>query len=69
MEIGTCKKCVFYTKSESQMKRGFCSCPVVCDDTGDCYEAPINGIYATCDECRGELWVGEDFGCIHFEAK
>lgn len=28
---------------------------------------PSDGIYATCDEGRGELQVGKDFGCIHFE--
>lgn len=28
---------------------------------------PKDGVYATCDESRGELQVGEDFGCIHFD--
>lgn len=28
---------------------------------------PDDGIYATCDEGRGHLIVGKNFGCIHFE--
>jgi hypothetical protein len=28
-----------------------------------------DGIYAGCDENRGYLLVGENFGCIHFEQK
>lgn len=32
-------------------------------------EPPKDGVHATCDEGRGELQVGEDFGCIHWEKK
>ena len=28
-------------------------------------DAPHDGVYASCDESRGMLCVGEDFGCIH----
>lgn len=27
------------------------------------------GVYASCDEYRGELTVGKNFGCIHFEQR
>ena len=29
--------------------------------------APVNGVCASCDEMRGFLSVGEDFGCIYHE--
>lgn len=29
----------------------------------------IDGMRATCDEGRGHLMVGKDFGCVHFEPK
>lgn len=28
-----------------------------------------DGIWADCDENRGAVETGQDFGCIHFEAK
>lgn len=30
---------------------------------------PEDGIYASCDEGRGTLFVGPSFGCIHHEPK
>ena len=30
---------------------------------------PDDGIYASCDEDRASLFVGKNFGCIHFELK
>lgn len=30
---------------------------------------PSTGVFATSDEERGDLLVGEDFGCIHFQQK
>lgn len=30
---------------------------------------PEDGIYASCDEERGDLYVGKNFGCIHFIEK
>lgn len=26
-------------------------------------------LFSTCDESRGEIEIGENFGCIHFEQK
>lgn len=49
---------------------GRCHNPLLTDDDnnpdGIC---PDNGVYATCDEHRGEFRVGPNFGCIHFEEK
>ena len=28
---------------------------------------PVDGVYASCDEWRGSLTVGQDFGCIHWD--
>lgn len=30
-------------------------------------KTPEDGVYAGCDERRAFLYVGENFGCIHFE--
>lgn len=55
-------------------KTGFCLHPLMYSDhvngwMGRPYpESPIiNGVEASCDEQRGDLVVGEMFGCIHFE--
>lgn len=71
-----CKNCSYYVKeirkfvSAPDETIGRCFNPALISDvTANVGECPINGLYATCDEGRGELEVGEDFGCIHFEQK
>lgn len=32
-------------------------------------EKTTDGIYSTCDEGRGHLEVGKDFGCIHWHGE
>lgn len=56
-------------------KFGMCLCEKVTSDNINDWlgrepkEQSIDGLYAGCDENRGSLSVGEDFGCIHFELK
>jgi hypothetical protein len=56
-------------------KTGMCLHPKINSDyveswTGrDHAEDIMDGLYADCDENRGHLHVGPDFGCIHFEIK
>ncbi len=71
-----CKDCKYYYEntvefvgSKITRQEGHCSNPIIGDDNGNYSGCPDNGIYATCDEQRGELIVGPNFGCIHFEQK
>lgn len=65
-----CKNCKYYIPGKDGVKWGECNHPAMLDDdTKEADEAPIDGVYATCDEYRGQLFVGEEFGCIHFKEK
>lgn len=54
---------------------GFCLNKKVCSDfvSGWAHNDEVysenDGVYATCDEWRGELRIGINFGCIHFKSK
>lgn len=71
-----CKNCKYYYTTTQDRLQGSV---IVSDSVGRCSNhllsvdgligCPDNGILATCDEDRGELEVGENFGCIHFENK
>lgn len=74
-----CKNCKYYQPFEDHSMYGYllsygrCAHFKIVDDLA-VYPSkdsnmPKDGIYATCDEGRGELQIGEDFGCIHFEIK
>jgi hypothetical protein len=61
-------------KETNNPKDGICLHPKVGSDykngwMGLDIDLPKDGIYASCDEERGELYVGENFGCIHFEGR
>lgn len=72
-----CKHCLYFTPFEDHARFGYplnygrCNHNKIVDDLyvepQKDNSLPIDGIYATCDEGRGELQVGENFGCIHFE--
>jgi hypothetical protein len=71
-----CKNCKYYYENTIEFvgstltrQEGKCSNPLISDDSGNYDGCPDNGIYATCDEQRGDLIVGPNFGCIHFEKK
>ena len=55
-----------YEPGVKQRNVGQCNNPLLVQGGGGC---PENGLLATCDEGRGELEVGENFGCIHFKEK
>lgn len=73
-----CKNCKYYYETTieflwaglERQQEGHCSNPLIYDDTkegnGEC---PDNGLYATCDEGRGAIIIGPNFGCIHFKEK
>lgn len=72
----TCKNCKYFDPFKDAVgypkNYGYCDHPKIVDDLGipgKDTSMPTDGIYATCDEQRGELQVGEDFGCRHFEEK
>lgn len=71
----TCKDCKYLYidaapfSASPDLGLGRCSNPLLNDDTGKVKQCPDNGVYASCDEGRGELIVGPNFGCIHFEKK
>jgi hypothetical protein len=62
-----CKDCKYFTYWSNNM--GECGHDLMVDDNRKEAECPINGVLATCDEGRGDLIVGEEFGCIHFKQK
>lgn len=69
-----CKNCkYYYTEHFDSTDGGFtvgrCGNPLLWADGDGAKECADNGLLATCDEGRGELEVGENFGCIHFEKK
>lgn len=61
--------------TNNRLKSGICLHPVLrdcCTDSWLCRTSrpkPRNGVFADCDEHRAFLTIGENFGCIHFEAK
>jgi len=64
-----CRDCIFFSTKDGVYGLGKCSNPKILDDMKR--DVPIDEIrkdciYATCDETRGEMLVGPDFGCIHF---
>lgn len=68
----TCKNCKYFNHELEANDFGRCTHPKMLDDAnsleaGD--KCPADGVYATCDEYRGDLFVGINFGCIHFEEK
>jgi hypothetical protein len=67
-----CKNCIYFERETSKYypNLSYCKNDKLVDDNtfeDEFSDCPIDGIYATCDEQRGELQVGENFGCIHFE--
>lgn len=79
-----CKDCKYLKKGlfcndgfveNLEIDRGYCFNEKIQSDYVDGWlgrenlpSEPLDGIIATCDEGRGELIVGELFGCIHFES-
>lgn len=63
-----CKYCKYYTPYFKEVY-GMCNNPLMVDDSEEVNECPEYGVYATCDEQRGDLRVGQNFGCIHFKQK
>ncbi len=80
-----CKNCIFFIKGEFHHKgfiqddlkeMGFCLSKKIRSDYVDDWlnrddgsDVLTDGIVATGYEGRGELLVGENFGCIHFANK
>jgi Rad3-related DNA helicase len=81
--MNTCEHCIYfrtepYYKNEEIKKDvnfGVCTNPKIFSDYVNDHEGreykvmSIDGINSTCDEERGELIIGKDFGCIHFSKK
>lgn len=65
----------FVIEEVDDVEDGMCLHPKIGSDTKDSWlktnteTPPIDGIYASCDEERGHLHVGKNFGCIHFTNK
>lgn len=72
-----CKNCKYFKPNTRQASYvgdldgdgfGECISPKIIDDSGDKDDLirDTSCIVATCDEQRGSLYIGENFGCIHF---
>lgn len=54
---------------------GLCLHPSIASDCMDSWmdrctkRCPVDGVYSTCDEERGQLVTGQKFGCIHFKGR
>lgn len=69
-----CKNCKYFSIGGADLIGnpegiGKCNNYLLADDYKKDTDCAINGLLATCDESMGELFVGEEFGCIHFEQK
>lgn len=68
-----CKNCKYFELQENPYGYGWCSNIKIVDDLATTEKKdtsmPKDGIYSTCDEQRGELMIGPNFGCIHFKDK
>ena len=74
-----CATCISFSREllggfgPTKPGRGICLNPKVTSDYSSDWlkqnvnGCPVDGAYASCDENRGDLEVGEQFGCIHWE--
>ena len=71
--MGTCKSCKHFTRMESDFDKQYHGAHAgTCDSEKFIYEGevPKDGLsYWDYESYSAGFHVGEDFGCIHFEAK
>ena len=67
---------VFYCTTKPDAVDGLCLHPAMGSDyiwdwrsVRPGTRSRTDGVFATSDDDRGDLIVGEDFGCIHFQQK
>ena len=69
----TSDKSAVVCMTDDKSKMGLCLHPALGSDYTDNWlnrklsEERTDGVFAGCDESRGSLMTGEDFGCVHFQ--
>lgn len=75
--MNRCKTCRHYTSDDFYAKLGGCSLILDFNDIGtdhhrakQQHSAHIDRVFSwDCECCKSDVYVGEDFGCVHHHTK